>query len=364
MTRVQLLKFLDRVIGGIACRLLRPGVSRGRASNLGKLLFIRPGGIGDAVLLVPAIINLKSEYPGAVIHVLAEKRNAAVFSLCPGVAEIFCYDEPGGVAAVLRRKYDAVIDSEQWHRLSAVVARMTGAAKTVGFATNERKRLFSHPVPYNQEDYEIHSFLHLLKPFLPAGTGPTTAAPFLKLPLSSVRKAEELLGDFAQSRYVVIFPGASIPERRWGQGRYAEVARRLGEKGVPVVVVGGEGECSDGEAIVARIRGLNLAGKASLAETAAVINKGAVLVSGDSGVLHIGVGLGKPTVSLFGPGIAEKWAPRGGDHIVINKCLPCAPCTQFGYTPKCPNNALCLARISEEEVFEAAERLLGMRRNP
>ncbi len=67
-----------------------------------------------------------------------------------------------------------------------------------------------------------------------------------------------------------------------------------------------------------------------------VIDKSAVLVSGDSGILHVGVGLGRPTVSLFGPGIAKKWAPRGDKHIVINKNLPCSPCTNLAIPLNAP----------------------------
>ncbi len=83
-----------------------------------------------------------------------------------------------------------------------------------------------------------------------------------------------------------------------------------------------------------------------------------MLVSGDSGVLHIAVGLNKPTVSLFGPGIAAKWAPRGEKHIVLNHHLDCSPCTRFGYTPSCSHGARCIQDITVEEVFTAVMTLL------
>ncbi|MRR37660.1 glycosyltransferase family 9 protein, partial [bacterium] len=69
--------------------------------------------------------------------------------------------------------------------------------------------------------------------------------------------------------------------------------------------------------------------------------------------------LGIPTVSLFGPGRAKKWAPRGDNHIVVNKHLPCSPCTTFGYTPKCHINARCMADISVDEVEQAVMTLLA-----
>jgi len=75
-------------------------------------------------------------------------------------------------------------------------------------------------------------------------------------------------------------------------------------------------------------------------------------------VLHIAVGLGVPTVSLFGPGRAKKWAPRGERHVVISKELPCSPCTTFGNTPPCPYNVRCMSDITVDEVVNAVTMLL------
>jgi ADP-heptose:LPS heptosyltransferase len=133
----------------------------------------------------------------------------------------------------------------------------------------------------------------------------------------------------------------------------------LADLGVAVVVVGSGDDKGQGEMIVAGTEGLNLAGRTSLSETAAVIQKSALLLSGDSGVLHIAVGLGVPTVSLFGPGRAGKWAPRGERHIMINKGgLPCSPCTTFGTTPPCPVAVQCMSHITADEVFNAVTALL------
>jgi ADP-heptose:LPS heptosyltransferase len=63
-------------------------------------------------------------------------------------------------------------------------------------------------------------------------------------------------------------------------------------------------------------------------------------------------------LSLFGPGIQKKWAPRGQGHVVINKNLDCSPCTKFGYTPRCKKNAECMKRITVDEVVEKALELL------
>ena len=355
--KIRLLKHLDKILGTVLSRLLFAPQSR-VARPVNKVLVIRPGGLGDAVHLIPAIIALRKSFPGVAIDILAEKRNGAVFSLVQGISNVFHYDKFHELLQVYNSRYDLVIDTEQWHRLSAVVARLTRASMLVGFDTNDRSRLFTHKVLYSHDDYETDSFLGLLAP-LDMAARPDFPSRFLSIPFSAAEKSGELLGALAAQRFVAIFPGATIPERRWGAERFAVVTERLFNNGIPSVVIGGRSESSDGNLIVAGGHGLNLAGRTSLAETAAVIDKCAVLVSGDSGILHIAVGLGKPTVSLFGPGIARKWAPRGDRHTVINKCLPCSPCTRFGYTPKCPIRARCMADITVNEVVASIEHLIG-----
>lgn len=355
--KIRILKFLDACLGIILLHFL-PRPSFASSKKTFSFLFIRPGGIGDAVLLIPAILALKDTYPDARITVLAEMRNGAIFTLCPAINEILYYDRPRELLTAIRGRYDVVIDTEQWHRLSAVVARLIGAPRSIGFATNERKKLFSHQVPYSHADYEAESFFHLLDP-VDGATDVSVPVSFLVVPELARRRAKEHLAVLGGKPFVVIFPGASIPERRWGAERFAAVATRVNHLGLFVVVVGGQEDTAAGEQILADRSGVNLAGKTSLLETAAVIDRCKLLVSGDSGVLHLAVGLGKPTVSLFGPGIAQKWAPRSLQHIVLNKRLSCSPCTKFGYTPKCPINARCMADITVDEVVQAVEFVMA-----
>lgn len=357
MQKTNLLKFTDKCLGVLVVRCMaRPRPAK-QQDNLRSILFIRPGGIGDAVLLIPGIRAIKKIYPGIEITVLAEKRNGAIFSLCREIDRVLLYDRSGDFLTAVRSRYDAVIDTEQWHRLSAVVARLIRAPMLVGYATNERKRLFTHSIQYSNDDYEMESFFNILAP-LGIEKPVQPPVPFLTIPEDTGRAAVDLLGELHEKVFMVIFPGASISERRWGSDRFGAVTRKLDFQGIPVVVVGGKEDQRAGDEIVSVTGGLNLAGNTSLVETAAVIDKGAILLSGDSGILHIGVGLGKPTVSLFGPGIEKKWAPRGESHIVINKHLPCSPCTKFGYTPKCPINAKCMSDITVDDVFDAVLRLL------
>lgn len=357
--KITTLKFLDSLIGTPlvhTARLLVP--TRKNLSEVERILFIRPGGIGDAVLLVPAIKAIKQKYPEAQIDILAEKRNYGVFALCPEIRNVYLYDRPKELWKAVHNVYDVVIDTEQWHRLSAVVSRLTRAPVSIGFDTNERRKLFTHRIPYSHDDYEAESFLHLIEPV--AGKSVfETDKPFLSVPPELTNKARASLGLLSGLRTVAIFPGGSIPERQWGAERFHRVAMELAGKGYGVIVVGGKEDVRDGEAISQGIPGaINLCGRLSLPETAAVLKEAELLITGDSGIMHIGYGLGVRTLALFGPGMEKKWAPMGLDCAIINKHLDCSPCTKFGYTPVCKKGVECMNLIAVEEVYEKAIELM------
>lgn len=357
MLRVRLLKILDRYVGAFAVQCI-PSPTLSNIGSPRRFLIIRPGGIGDAVLLIPAIRVLHEKFPDADITVLAERRNGAMFAFCPSVKRVLLYDRLHDLQSALSGAYDVIIDTEQWHRLSAVCARLPRAGMRIGFATNGRRRLFTNQIPYSHDTYEVDSFLALLEP-LGCKVSGKSCAPYLLIPESALIACNRLLLPCSGKRIVVLFPGASIPERRWGADRFHDLARRLSRRGLCIVVIGGPGDVPSGEVIVAEGCGINLAGRTNLAETAAIISRAEMLVTGDSGMLHLAVGLDVPTVSLFGPGIAMKWAPRGKRHRVLNKNLECSPCTRFGTTPSCLLNAQCLKDIDCDEVEQAVNELFA-----
>ena len=355
--KIRLMKLFDSVLGRIVASVFsKPRIIP--APVVTSILIIRPGGIGDAVLLATAVRTFKNNFLNAYVTILAERRNAGVFLLIPGITRVLCYDRPNELLQAVRGEFDIVLDTEQWHRLSAVVARLASAPVKIGFATNERLRMFTHTIPYFHDDYETVSFARLLEPLECRVGEEDFLTPFLFISDAASATAFSLLDSFQEQPFVIVFPGASIQERQWGADRFRQVAEVLTAFGIKIVVVGGKEDRKLGEVITGGVLGLNLAGMTSLPETAAVIQRSALLLSGDSGVLHIAVGLGVPTVSLFGPGRAKKWAPRGDHHIVINKKLPCSPCTTFGTTPPCPYNVRCMQDITVDEVVNAVTMLL------
>ncbi len=307
--KIRLLKLIDKVVGAFLLFILqsqRPVPFSHRES----FLIIRPGGIGDAVLLIPTIRALRKAYPQSKIDLLVEKRNAAVFPLCLEVDRVYCYDAWKDLITTIRRDYDVVLDTEQWHRLSAIVARLTNSPVFIGLATNERKKLFTHPVEYSQDEHEVFNFLNLLRPIVDYVEF-DIAFPFLRVPDELTRKTRTLLSPISDRRIITLFPGGSVLERRWGGDRFHQVAKMLNERGFGIVVVGNKDDIQDGEKITREIPySINFCGKLLLPETAAVMKEAVLLITGDSGIMHIGYGLGIKIVALFGPGREKKWAPR------------------------------------------------------
>jgi lipopolysaccharide heptosyltransferase II len=369
--KIKGLKILDAVLGraagALAKAFIQPRPDEGNrkrnfsvateSENKLKILVIRPGGIGDAALLYPLLSALKWHFNNSEIDVLAEKRNSGIFGGCPYVNEIFLYDSgPFSVLyKTLKRNYDVVIDSEQWHRLSAVFAYLTRAPIRVGFGTNDRSELFTHAVPYSHDQYEVFSFLDLASAITGDRHQFNNMSPFIPIDQRLILRFSPRIKELRNRCGAIagIFSGATTRERRWGISKFVALTEGLINEGFGIVIIGGNDDVDDSAKFEEIANGgatINYAGKTSLIETAAIISQLDLLVSSDTGLMHIANGVGTPTVSLFGAGIQEKWAPIGDSNIALNKHLPCSPCTRFGYTPKCPYQVRCLGDISVEEV--------------
>lgn len=351
--KIQLLKYIDNLLGPSLVKLASKLPERNNVVCQGNILILRPGGMGDAVLLLPIIQELKRQQSGLTVTVLAEKRNYAIFNLSGVVDRVLCYDRPADLLQVFRGSYDIIVDSEQWYRLSAILARLMGASTRIGFVSNNRRLLFTHQISYGLEVYERFNFVKLFTPIGFVDNAGDVDSIYLDSSPDAVCTVDGLLGDHSGRGFAAIFPGASVPEKEWGKENFARLGEKLYATGIVSVVLGGRSEALCASAVATRCNGLDLAGKTSVSETAAILTRASVLVSGDSGLLHLAASLGIPTVALFGPSDSRKWAPRGKHHRVISKKLPCSPCSRFATIPRCRYDQKCMSLISVEEVYAA-----------
>ena len=168
--RTGLLKTLDAALGPALCAAFSRAQRAPEARTLrdfpgGRVLVERPGGIGDAVLLLPTLRALREAAPGSSVDVLCESRNAPVFELS-GLADrvLRAGAAPFATLRALRRgRYAAVLDTEQFHHFSAVLAARTRAPLRVGFnVAPARLGLYTHTVPYDLQGPEDAQFGRIL----------------------------------------------------------------------------------------------------------------------------------------------------------------------------------------------------------
>ena len=218
--------------------------------------------------------------------------------------------------------------------------------------------LFDRVASYDQATYEVESFFHLMDTVeipAPAHCNPPFIHPdtLMEIPLGSLDRF------LPKGPYVVVFPGASVPDKRWPLERFGELSEKINESGYEVVVVGGVGDVDLAEQIAERCGGMNVAGKTSLPQVARIILGAELFVGGDSGLMHLAVAVGSKTVSLFGPSNPAKWGPRGVGHRVVSQKLTCSPCSRFGTIPECYYDYRCIKEITVSDVLRAVEGLLG-----
>jgi len=292
-----------------------------------KVLAIRLGRFGDLVLLLPALTLLKARLPECHLTLLTDTRWAPLAEMCPAVDEIIPIDRMKmrdgrfwrAIAAILslmrdlrRRRFDAVLDCHGF-RETNLLTWWSGAPQRWGLKRFDQSFLgFCFNKPPVVEDKSLHaseSFFRLVRSFAPASSGLTQQPP-LVIPAGALRWAAENL---PRSPYVALFVDAPVTERIWPLDRFAALAEHIiKEHDCSVVVVGGNSKRFE-----RRVEGIHLFSDLSISYLAALVSRARILVSNDTGPMHLGPALGVPTVGIFSVGIPTHFKPTGpGDQYV------------------------------------------------
>lgn len=316
--------------------------------------------LGDAVLTLPAIRGLKSLCPDASLSVLAKPFLSSLFRMVPEVGEVIRLE--GGrlkVARELRRRrFDlALILPNSFD--SAFVPFLAGIPERIGYRTDGRGVLLTKAVnrePGFEQRHQVHYYYHLLHEM---GKGmpvePETSAPWIVPPAEGMEWADQFL---RQSGYfggplVGINPGATYgPAKCWFPERYVETAQRLKAEGVQVIFFGGPGEADYVTEIAGQVPGsMNAAGKTDLVQLTSLLKRCRVLLTNDTGPMHLSAAVGTPVVALFGSTNPVTTGPFGQGHCVIRHPVECSPCL----LRVCNRNMECFRAIEGGEVMEALE---------
>ena len=180
------------------------------------------------------------------------------------------------------------------------------------------------------------------------------------MPPEPLRQIERLE---ASGRLIAVHAGGTNRYKRWAPEKVVELIETLGkDPTLSFVLLGNGGERPLADPIVGQIRlegrVLSLVGRLTVAQSAAVIHRAALYIGGDSGLAHVAVALGTPTVVWFGPSDSQKWGVQGVRNKVVRKPLACAPCFIFGYHKLCRTVA-CMREITVDDVLQACRSVLS-----
>ena len=327
-----------------------------------KVLIVRLGALGDVIHAVPAAAALRRTFPDATIDWLVDAKHRAIVDLVTAIDRTVVLEAPtfrGWTAALqtLRRSaYDVAIDLQGLMK-SAVLARASGAARVVGFSIWHLREKGARPFYSDAHDAEgghvIRKNLRLLR-----AVGVEDEE--IHFPLADVRSEAldalyRLVG--GERRFALINPGAAWPNKRWPPERFGAVAEFLAETcGLLPVVLWGPGEQDLAGAVTAASSGAAIAAPPTgLADLVALSRASALVISGDTGPLHIATAAGTPTVSLFGPTDPERNGSHAADDLSVSRFEAC----RCHYERRCHEAAWCLGGVTVAEVCAAVQRRLA-----
>jgi lipopolysaccharide heptosyltransferase I len=341
-----------------------------------RILLIKPSALGDVVHALPVAATLKRRYPSIPLDWLVEEEAADIVRGHPAVAEVVVSGRkrwlrqlrsPGRVPATLAEirafaarlgggRYDAVLDLQGLLK-SALYLLATRAPVRVGFAAAREgaplaltHRVATPPQPVHAVDRYLA---------LAAAVDATDAVREFTIALTPEDEAaaRSLLTSLPRPR-VVLHPAARWRTKLWLPERWRALSAALSREGWGVVLTGGAGDARLAAEVVAGLEPppLSLVGRVGLKGLTAVLRQADLMITVDSGPMHIAAAMGTPVLALFGPTDPRRTGPLGPGR-VLRRELPCSPC--LARRCRIPEQYRCMREIEPEEVLREARGLLG-----
>lgn len=344
-----------------------------------RLLAVNLNYLGDALFTTPALATLRARYPHATIEVLAGERAAAMLANNPMVDRVIVRPRRSGSArasafaqTIRQGRYDAAI-LFQSITSNAALSWLLGVPIRVGFAQDGCSPFLTHRVAGRRTgEHVVDAYLRLALAAPVQQDSLAIPAPALSIAVSEEdhRFSEQVFRNQELVPPVVgLVIGATRPQKRWPEEYWVRLAEKLWSAGnISCVLLGGPEEIEAAQRILALTKNAPLAslvGRTSEKQLAATIDRLSLVISGDSGPLHIATAMQTPVVALFGstdPAETGPWRGMSRDSMpsmttVLYDALSCAPCRK---NPTCGGRFDCLRALSPDRVFEAAGDLLGL----
>jgi len=327
--------------------------------------------VGDTILTYPMIQKLKTLIPHSHLTILIPSHLIDLWKTFPYVDEIIPFQKKRGIGSIwedinlsqslMERKFDLALILPRSFR-SALHIYLARIPMRIGYKAEGRSLFLTHRIPRTKDVLRIHR-VHYYKKLLESLLGTMEDYPYPKIFLREEERgwAEQTLRDlgFLDGTPIIgMNPGATYGMAKcWYPERFAELGKRIVKKWkAAVLLFGKEEEKPIVKEILQHLKegGIDLTGKTQLLQLAALLERCQLLVTNDTGTMHVATAVGTPVVALFGSTDPSTTGPWGEDHVVIRKDVPCSPCLKR----ICPTDHRCMELITVDEVEEAVDRKL------
>jgi ADP-heptose:LPS heptosyltransferase len=344
------------------------------------ILLLRLERIGDLVMALDAIDAVRARAPEASIHLVVGSWNEPLARLVKAVDSVETLDvpwlnregPPSSAQALAARawawraqRFDLAVNFEPDIRTNLLLA-LSGAPERVGFASGGGGRLLTRALMFDPNAHTAANLARLVDAALPVPAR-EQAAQRLRVPEDARREASRLFGGL-KAPFIGIHPGGGRLIKQWEVERFAQVAAALAhDLSGTIVITGGPPDRPLGDQLRSQlptdVKTVDLIGALALPVLAGVLDRLSLLLTCDTGPMHLAAALGTPVVALFGPSDPARYGPLTKRSRVLVADLWCRPCNRVRRPParctatgRSPN---CLASISSEDVYRAARDLLA-----
>jgi heptosyltransferase-2 len=330
-------------------------------AKVGRLVVLAPNWLGDAIMALPLLADLRRAWTETAIIVAARTAVAPLFSMVPDVDEIVTLDRASGARHLAAARADAALLLPNSFA-SAWLARKAGIAERWGYARDLRGVLLTKAIRRPRSYGHQVEYYQALGRAIGVACGPPLAA--IQVSPSARESAALLLrehGVAGQQACVVFAPGAAYGRaKQWPASRFAELARRLAADAVTVVLVGAAKDRAACDEVSRGATTINLAGRTDLPTLAGVMASARAVVSNDSGAMHLAAACGVPVAAIFGPTNERRTSPlraaaQSPVPMVLASDVWCRPCM----LRECPIDHRCMTRISAARVHESVRLALS-----